>query len=145
MGIHATAGLQCSSALPSHLVSWKEDGGWEEMKVPSDPSILNQLGTSLPWDRKVCWSMRGLKTGKKRFSLPWGLWTLHSFLLISLKVEQAKWSSVIWMLVFQNFCSCASLVKGSMILKHCPNLHHSYLREQQHDWETFMCLSAKTS
>lgn len=74
-GVHTAAGLQCSSALPSHLVSWKEGGGWEEMEAPSDPSILNQLGTYLLWDRMVCWSMRGLKTGKKRFSLPWGLWT----------------------------------------------------------------------
>lgn len=145
MGIHTAAGLQCSSALPSHLASWKEDGGWEGMEVLSAPSILNQLGASLPWDRMVCWSMRGLKTGKKRLSLAWGLWTLNSFSPISLKMEQAKWSSIIRMPIFQNFCPADSLDKGSTILKHSPNFHCSYLREQQHGWKTFMCLSAKTS
>lgn len=90
MGIHTTAGLQCSSALPSHLAGWKEDGALEEMGVPSDPCILNQIGASLPWDRMVCSSMRELKTGKERFSLPGGFWTLNAFLLISLKVGQVE-------------------------------------------------------
>lgn len=80
------AAVQFSLAFPPGEL----ERGWEEVEVPSDPSILNQLGSSLHWDRPVCWSMRGLKMGKKRFSLPWGLWTLCSFSLISLNGHPAS-------------------------------------------------------
>lgn len=131
------AAVQFSLAFPPGEL----ERGWEEVEVPSDPSILNQLGASLPWERPVCWSMRGLKMGKKRFSVPWGLWTLLSFF-----AHLTEWApSITWIPVCQNCCPAASLNKGSMILKHSPNLHCSYLREQQHGWKTFMSLSARTS
>lgn len=131
------AAVQFSLAFPPG----KLERGWEEVEVPSDPSILNQLGASLPWDRPVCWSMRGLKMGKKRLSLPWGLWTLFFAHLTEWGARKQHHMDA----RLQNCCPAASLDKGSMILKHSPDLHCSCLREQQHGWKTFMSSSARTS
>lgn len=134
-------GLQCSSALPPSLGSWKGDGvRWRTTRhnCPRSAVAVFHSGTSrfAEVERTKEWT-----DARVRKSFPCLEVSEH----VGLDAYLSGRGASKWHRADAHFPELLlAWLEGSMTLKHPQNLHYSYLRVKQHGWKTFMWLSAKT-